>query len=187
MYDNIKLQKLTEQWSHDRGITVNGKVITQVMKLFEEGGELASNIAKGESIEDDIGDMLVVLVNIAVLAGTDINKCWNVAYESIKDRKGFLNEEGIFIKSTDKNYAKLKGIDTEVTIDKYLFSYEPGEIYNYSVKVLLSDKTELNYILNLNNSIVEPNSTTINFNGKPLELLELYIKQFGTIVNKEVT
>jgi len=106
-YSNTELEKLTSEWARERGITVNGKVITQVMKLFEEGGELASHIAKGEDIKDDIGDMIVVLNNIAVLAGTNLNECWNKAYDDIKDRKGFLNEDGIFIKSTDKNYAKL--------------------------------------------------------------------------------
>ncbi len=110
MYDNNKLEELTSQWAHDRGITVNGKVITQAMKLFEEGGELASHIAKGEDIKDDIGDMIVVLNNIAVLSGSTLNECWNKAYDDIKDRKGFLTEDGVFIKSTDKNYAKLAGL-----------------------------------------------------------------------------
>ena len=106
MHNNDKLEKLTREWAEARGITINGKVITQFMKLSEEAGEMASHIAKGQDIKDDIGDCIVVLNNIAVLAGTTLNECWNIAYEDIKDRKGFLNEDGIFIKDTDPNYKQ---------------------------------------------------------------------------------
>jgi bifunctional ADP-heptose synthase (sugar kinase/adenylyltransferase) len=95
MYTNEELEVLTSKWAADRGITTNGKVITQCMKLMEELGEMASHIAKGQPIEDDIGDCVVVLNNIARLSGTTLNICWNVAYEDIKDRKGFLTEDDI--------------------------------------------------------------------------------------------
>jgi hypothetical protein len=106
MYTNEELEVLTSKWASDRGITTNGKVITQCMKLMEELGEMASHIAKGQPIEDDIGDCVVVLNNIARLSGTTLNICWNVAYEDIKDRKGFLTEDGVFIKESDPNYSK---------------------------------------------------------------------------------
>lgn len=32
---------------------------------------------------------------------TDLNICWNIAYDEIKDRTGFLNEQGNFIKDED--------------------------------------------------------------------------------------
>ena len=72
-------------------------------------GELMDNAAKDnlEAMKDDIGDCLVVLTNIANLAGTTLEECWEVAYNDIKDRKGFLNANGNFIKSTDEDYAKL--------------------------------------------------------------------------------
>jgi NTP pyrophosphatase (non-canonical NTP hydrolase) len=46
------------QWSEDRLIFKNGRRETQYLKLAEEMGELASNIAKGRDVRDDIGDCL---------------------------------------------------------------------------------------------------------------------------------
>lgn len=102
-----ELQTKIEQWAEDRGILANSKVSTQCLKLMSEMGELADNIAKGKDCRDDIGDCFVVLVNIARLVGSDITECAEIAYNDIKDRKGFLNEAGTFIKSTDANYEKL--------------------------------------------------------------------------------
>jgi len=103
----LELEKATLQWSHDRGILTNGKATTQALKLVSEVGELCDNIAKGLCSKDDIGDALVVLTNLASLTGTTLAECWNVAYEDIKDRKGFLNEHGNFIKSTDPKYNQM--------------------------------------------------------------------------------
>ena len=102
----IDLEEKTLKWSYDRGITVNGKATTQALKLISEVGELADNLIKGKDIKDDIGDCLVVLTNIAKLEGTDLAECWAKAWDDIKDRKGFLNEHGNFIKSTDKAYEQ---------------------------------------------------------------------------------
>ena len=106
-YDLNTVEEKIVQWSHDRGILQNGKAITQCLKLMSELGELADNLAKGKNCEDDIGDCFVVLTNIARLEGTSLVKCANIAYEDIKDRKGFLNANGNFIKSTDAAYAQL--------------------------------------------------------------------------------
>ena len=103
----LELEQKITQWSYDRGILTNGKASTQCLKLMSELGELADNIAKGKDCKDDIGDCFVVLVNIARLCGTSLEECANVAYEDIKDRRGFLNENGTFIKSTDANYERL--------------------------------------------------------------------------------
>lgn len=103
----LELEERITQWSYDRGILTNGKASTQCLKLMSELGELADNIAKGKDCKDDIGDCFVVLVNIARLCGTNLEECANVAYEDIKDRKGFLNANGTFIKSTDANYEQL--------------------------------------------------------------------------------
>jgi hypothetical protein len=154
----IDYEKKTLQWSYDRGITVNGNVTTQAMKLISEAGELALNLVKSKCIKDDIGDCLVVLTNLSVLSNNikvsaiqvdfekkplltclgdlcdniiknktivedikcifnalkqyaeaydyTLTECWAVAWDDIKDRKGFLNEHGNFIKSTDKAYEQ---------------------------------------------------------------------------------
>ena len=90
-----------KKWGYDRKITVNGNSITQLAKLGEEFGELAGNIVRGKSPKDDIGDMYVVLVMIAELEGLSMEECIQHAYDEIKDRKGYLNEHGNFIKEND--------------------------------------------------------------------------------------
>ena len=107
MMDLNTVEEKIVQWSHDRGILQNGKAITQCLKLMSELGELADNLAKGNDTKDDIGDVFVVLTNIARLEGHTLVECANHAYDDIKDRKGFLNANGNFIKSTDANYAQL--------------------------------------------------------------------------------
>jgi hypothetical protein len=115
---------------------------------------LCDNLAKGKDVKDDIGDMFVVLTNIARLEGTTLVECANVAYEDIKDRKGFLNANGNFIKSTDVNYAELlaKFEDSKVKEPKCtkisivpagLLSTEQWEVYfddDTSIIVTFTDK-----------------------------------------------
>ena len=94
------LTKQISNWHRDRKITINGNSNTQTIKLGEEFGELCSGIARGDKdlIKDSIGDMFVVMVAIAELEGMTIQECIANAYDEIKDRKGYLNEDGIFIK-----------------------------------------------------------------------------------------
>jgi len=115
-----KLEEKTLQWSKDRGIIDNGKVETQVLKLISEMGELADNVAKGKDIKDDIGDCLVVLTNIATMSGTDLLECWEVAYDDIKDRKGFLNKNGTFIKESDASYKELFEVHEPIIVERFL-------------------------------------------------------------------
>lgn len=103
----IEVESKIVKWSHDRGILTNGNAITQCLKLMSELGELADNLAKGKDTKDDIGDCFVVLTNIARLEGTTLVECANIAYVDIKDREGFLNANGNFVKSTDPAYKQL--------------------------------------------------------------------------------
>ena len=113
LYNNIGSLNLdqcsiaTLQWSQARGITVNGKAETQFLKLVEEIGELANSLSKGKCIRDDVGDCLVLLTNLTALKNLTLEECWNTALDDIKDREGFLNSKGNFIKSTDPDYDKL--------------------------------------------------------------------------------
>lgn len=102
MRDLNTLRDLTLEWANDRGILKNGKTTTQALKLASEAGELCDNVGKGRNIKDDIGDCLVVLTNLAFLENLTLEECWDYAYEEIKDRKGYLNEHGNFIKEGDK-------------------------------------------------------------------------------------
>ena len=89
------------KWSTDRKIIQNGNVLAQGLKLVSEVGELSDNLAKGRGIKDDIGDCMVVLNNLALMTGVGLDDCCNKAWNDIKDRKGYMNEHGVFIKEGD--------------------------------------------------------------------------------------
>ena len=103
----IELEKAIARWSHDRGILSNSTATTQTLKMVSEVGELCDNLAKGKCIKDDIGDVFVTLINVTRLSGYTIEECVTHAYDDIKDRKGFLNENGTFVKSTEPGYEQL--------------------------------------------------------------------------------
>ena len=73
----------------------------QYMKLIQEAGELSDNICKGKDISDDIGDIIVVLINIAERNDLDLKTCMEKAWDDIKDRKGRMID-GIFVKEGDE-------------------------------------------------------------------------------------
>lgn len=89
-------------WGRERNFYGDGgaSVQSQFVKLAEEMGELAGNIARGRDVSDDIGDMIVVLTHIAAIQGYTIEECIEKAYDEIKDRKGRF-ERGVFIKESD--------------------------------------------------------------------------------------
>ena len=87
------------QWAEERGIYAKGDVKTQYVKLQEESGELAKAILNEdeEEIKDAIGDMIIVLTNLAHLADMSIENCLQSAYDVIKNRTGKM-ENGTFKK-----------------------------------------------------------------------------------------
>ena len=68
-----------------------------MLKLIQEVGELSDNVCRGNDIADDIGDILVILINIMLRRGLSLQQCLEVAYNDIKDRKGKM-VDGIFVK-----------------------------------------------------------------------------------------
>ncbi len=95
-----QIEQNIKQWLEDRRITSNSTSQAQFIKTVEEIGELAAGLARGDKdmIEDAIGDVIVTLIAVATLEGTSIEYCMKLAYNEIKDRKGYLNSDGIFIK-----------------------------------------------------------------------------------------
>jgi NTP pyrophosphatase (non-canonical NTP hydrolase) len=95
-----KTEMLTIQWGEARGIVQNSTPAVQAKKTQEELNELFEVIAKGdrEEMADAYGDILVTLVMGCACADLDLVECFKGAYEEIKDRKGFLTKEGIFVK-----------------------------------------------------------------------------------------
>lgn len=98
MYEEIE-QKII-QWSKDRQIIPNATPVSQLLKAFEEMGELAAAEARNSPSkrEDSVGDVMVCLVNYCALHGISIVKCMEYAYDEIKDRKGTLMPNGVFVK-----------------------------------------------------------------------------------------
>lgn len=92
---------LIRQWADERGIYRNGDIKTQYIKLQEESGELARAILKNDKLEfmDAIGDIVVVLTNLAALDGLKIEDCITSAYKVIKSRQGSM-VNGTFVKQT---------------------------------------------------------------------------------------
>jgi len=93
--------ELIRKWATERGIYDKGNSHTQYVKLMEEAGELAQGLLKKDAyeIKDAIGDMVVVLTNLAALEGMQIENCIDSAYNEIKSRNGKMTN-GTFVKET---------------------------------------------------------------------------------------
>ena len=92
--------ELIRKWATERGIYDKGNSHTQYVKLMEEAGELAAALLNKDSyeIKDAIGDMVVVLTNLAALEGMVIENCIDSAYNEIANRTGTMLN-GTFVKT----------------------------------------------------------------------------------------
>ena len=100
---NTKLTTLISKvaiWHYDRNLIAGSTDKDQFHKLIQECAELSDNLCKGKDIRDDIGDIMVVLINIAERNKLEITDCLQVAYDDIKDRKGQMID-GVFVKECD--------------------------------------------------------------------------------------
>ena len=97
--NEVNVFDLIRTWADEKGIYAKGDSKTQYLKLMEEAGELAEALLKNDETEiiDAIGDMVVVLTNLAALRNYDIEDCITSAYDVIKNRKGKM-ENGTFVK-----------------------------------------------------------------------------------------
>ena len=91
---------LIRQWAQERGIYDKGNSHTQYVKLMEEAGELAAALLTKDAyeIKDAIGDIVVVLTNLAALEGMQIENCIDSAYNEIANRTGVMHN-GTFVKT----------------------------------------------------------------------------------------
>jgi len=100
------------QWHQDRNLIEGSTNKDQVLKLAQELGELSDNVCKNNHpmlIADDLGDMMVVMLNIMYRNELTIDVCLQKAYDSIKDRKGKMID-GIFVKEAHKGDPIPKGL-----------------------------------------------------------------------------
>ena len=91
--------QLIRDWAGERGLYTRGDTKTQFCKLMEEAGELGRAVLKNDDKEfmDAIGDMVVVLTNLAHLGNTTIEECIDTAYKVISKRTGKM-VNGTFVK-----------------------------------------------------------------------------------------
>ena len=101
-----KLIKQVKQWHYDRNLIEGSTDLAQFSKLQEEVLELHEALICNLYIEDytletkdAIGDIMVVLINIAERNGLTLEQCLSHAYDEIKDRKGKM-VDGVFVKES---------------------------------------------------------------------------------------
>jgi len=97
-YSNTEMKVI--QWGEARGIVQNSSPFAQAMKTQEELNELFEAINQNDraAMADAYGDILVTLVMGAAIADLDIQTCFELAYQEIKDRTGSLNADGLWVK-----------------------------------------------------------------------------------------
>ncbi len=97
-YADIEMKVI--QWSEARRIIPNSSPETQLLKAMSELGELADATIKKdqEAVIDAVGDVLVCMVNYCALQYINLVDCMEVAYDQIKNRKGTLLPNGLFVK-----------------------------------------------------------------------------------------
>ena len=93
---------LIRNWAATRKIYEKGNSHTQYVKLQEEAGELAKALLDKDKseIKDAIGDMIVVLTNLAYLEGFLVEDCIESAYMEIAQRRGKMIN-GTFVKEVE--------------------------------------------------------------------------------------
>ena len=93
---------LIRNWAATRKIYEKGNSHTQYVKLQEEAGELAKALLDKDKseIKDAIGDMIVVLTNLAYLEGFLVEDCIETAYSEIATRRGKMIN-GTFVKEVE--------------------------------------------------------------------------------------
>ena len=128
-YKFENLEEKTIEWHRERNLIEGSTSLAQHTKLVEEVKELETNILLSKPVADDIGDILVVLINIATRNNLGLYDCLQVAYEDIKDRKGKM-VDGVFVKerpvsSSDGEYLKGFGVGSGEAAEA-LTSFEKG-------------------------------------------------------------
>jgi NTP pyrophosphatase (non-canonical NTP hydrolase) len=109
------------RWAEARKIIPRSTPVAQSRKTCEESAELLEAAARLQLLEelkhdlpvdsyikartyildqyrDAVGDVVVTLLNGCALADVDLVSCLAGSYDEIKDRKGTLMPDGIFVK-----------------------------------------------------------------------------------------
>jgi NTP pyrophosphatase (non-canonical NTP hydrolase) len=99
-YQSLEIEVV--RWAEARGIVQNSNSMAQAIKTMEEVNELLEAIHKGDRAAqaDAYGDILVTLIVGCATADLDLTECLAGAYSEIKNRRGFLDAQGVFHKVT---------------------------------------------------------------------------------------
>jgi hypothetical protein len=68
-------------------------------------GLLGDNLLKGKDVAGDIYYIINILYAIALTRDLTLEECWYHSYQEIKDRKGIMTKDGVFIKESDPAYT----------------------------------------------------------------------------------
>jgi hypothetical protein len=111
-FSELELKVL--RWAEARQIIPNSSSQVQALKFVSEVGELCDALIKKDrdGVIDGLGDALVVLIILADMERLDLLSCLKSAYDEIKDRRGTLQSNGVFIKETINKEA-----DVRVSLD----------------------------------------------------------------------
>ena len=80
------------------GIQVRNSILDLTTELYFRGK--IDQAPAGKTIEDDVGDCVVVLTIISEMQGLTMQKCISHGYSDIEHRKGELIS-GVFVKESD--------------------------------------------------------------------------------------
>lgn len=91
------------RWGEARGILKNSTAQAQFMKSVSEMGEVADAVLKNDmaGVKDGVGDVVVCHMMMCEILGIDYLECIAHAWNEIKDRKGHMNSNGVFVKDTE--------------------------------------------------------------------------------------
>ena len=102
-----KLIEQVKQWHYDRNLIRGSTDLAQFSKLMEETLELHEALVLNgnwdipedytDEVADAIGDIMVVLINIAERNNLTLEQCLEHAYNDIQHRKGKM-VDGVFVK-----------------------------------------------------------------------------------------
>lgn len=95
-----ELVYLISLWHHRRNLIDGSTDKDQFHKLIQECAEMSDNMCKKRDIRDDVGDVMVVLINIMTRNKITMAECLETALRDIAPRKGKMID-GIFVKEKD--------------------------------------------------------------------------------------
>lgn len=92
-----EIEAKIRQWAEERNLIKGSDPLSQVKKLCEEVDEWMADYASGVDSQMEFGDIHVVLLIMEFQLNYSREKCLEMAYEKIKDRKGKM-VDGVFVK-----------------------------------------------------------------------------------------